>query len=164
MKKQGGFGVLGVIIVIAALMIIGGAGYVIYNRQSSDTKDTSEQTVTTNEAVLSITEWGVGLKNVVADKLEYSYVGKSGKDVFNHDDYESMVVLGYKQGTTQYIGCDPGIDMLRSKIQPKVAGYVKRGDYYYWSYIRSVNCDTGTDVQLAQDFADSYSVSKLELL
>ena len=168
MKKQDGFGAIGVVVVIVALLAIGGAGYAVYRHQSSDSKESAGSTTTSSgqtsdEGSLAISEWGVNLKNAVAEKLTYAYNGASGKDVYNGDSYESIAILGFKQDALQNIGCDASTSILRSKVQPKVTDVVKLGDYYYWSYGEPQNCNEGSDVQLAQDFTASFDLSKLEL-
>lgn len=173
MKKQAGFGAVELLIVLVVFLIVGGIAYVVYDRRSSDNTDSSTKTsnqATSNEEekktepLLSISEWDVGLRNEVADKLTSFHKGTPGTSVQDGDAYESFVILEFKEGVTSDMTCGLGLDLLRSTTKPKANESVKLGKYYYWAYDRSVTCENDEYNALQAKFFADFDINKLESL
>ena len=171
MKKQTGFGAIEALIILVVLLIIGGVAYIVYDRRSSGSSDnstkTSDRASSTEEKtepLLSIAEWNVGLRNEVADNIASFYKGTPGNSVKDGDAYESFVLLEFKEDALQDSTCALGLDLLRSTVKPKANESVKLGQYYYWSYDRSVTCEDSADKALQSKFFADFDIKKLELL
>ncbi len=163
--KNAGFGIVAIIVIVAAVVVIGIVGYVF--AQNFAHKDTTTQTTpktTSNDSssatkatenVLAIPEWGVQMNFQGAEYVQYQLTSDSS-------DVDSAT-LSLKDSVPTSETCkDLRLEFKRYTTAQPDSKYVKHvGSYYYKLTGTPITCEIGDDPNAAPNVIRDYIVQDL---
>ncbi|TAH32886.1 hypothetical protein EYC59_05680 [Candidatus Saccharibacteria bacterium] len=161
-----GFGATVVVAIVAAVVVVGLAGYFVYAKNSDSKKsDTTHNTTkqsnatksstTATENTLAIKEWGVTVNFQGAEYVKY----QMASDGSGADDAS----LSLKDNFPTSDSCkDLRVGIQRYTTEQPASKYVQHvGSYYYKLHGSPITCDTGDDSNSSPNFIRQYIVDDL---
>jgi len=179
-KDQKGFTLVEGLIALVVILLVGGLGYYVYDRNSDDGKDTAKTTQADNKTTdetssntdakyLDIPELGVRLKLTSSVEDAYYTVSKEGYVYLSVHHFDK--VQGFEQCRSNATNGEYGLASLnhakvgddqfgRTLTQDDLEGFsnTKIGDTYYWVGGSQAVCwdnsnipDSNSDAQKAEE-------------
>lgn len=166
------------VVVVLALVVLGGAGYLVWNRNNasediSSSEVATEDTEMVADEFLLVTEWGIKISLRDAAKVQYKITDNLDLYLATHPDqvFESVLDPTFKSEFLLDETCTPGLSLYRTKTltDPNALDYVKKiGAYYYYITGGPGACspdpDNNPDDQLKGRFVNDFDIDNVTAL
>lgn len=146
-NSQNGFGVVGVLVLIIVLLVVGGAGYFVWQKNDTKTSTTTstdtQTTVQAQEGYLTITEWGVKMKTDTTLGA-VTYTEGSANSITLTSDLQKTLPASCSFGTESPWGLTRTAASVATADEKAYLTYV--GDYYYKRTYPQQGCEDSQEI------------------